>query len=196
MSIRITDMADFYGRLGLIILIASVWLIAEYLLNSFSVYTVAKRRGMPNPVMAWVPIVRYRTLGALCDHYDCTRGVKRSWSKVLFILAIVTYAFVLVICVLALVQVSRHGAWFAYESYENTPSNGTVCAALLLSALGCVVALGLSACRIICLFKFFESCRPKDAVKFLLLSILVPFAYPFCMLCCRNYDLGLPKANK
>lgn len=195
MSIRITDMAEFCGRLGLIILIASIWLIAQYILNSFSVYTAAKRRGMHDPVTAWVPIVRFRTLGALCDHYDGARGIKRNWSKVLFALAIVTYAFVLIAGILALVQIARNVAWFAYESYEDASPSEIVAtrAVIVFSAAGSVAALGLSACRIICLFKFYRSCRPKDAVKFLLLSLFVPFAQPVCLFCCRNYDLGMPQ---
>ncbi len=201
MNVRITDVADFYGILGVILLIASVWLIAEYLLSSFSVYTVAKRRGIPNPVTAWVPILRYRTLGAVCDHYEDARGIKRNWRTVLFTLAIVTAACVLVLYIVCFVRIAGMALServAAYDAALLTPGEFVSAfggAIALLAAAG-IAAAGLSACRIICLFKFFESCRPKDAVKFLLLSILVPFAYPFCMLRSRNYDLGLPQAGK
>ena len=66
-------------------------------------------------------------------------------------------------------------------------------AIIVLLIIGCILfAASLAAavayiiCQYICLFKIFESTVPEKAVKYLLLSILVPLAYPICLMKCRN----------
>ena len=46
--------------------------------------------------------------------------------------------------------------------------------------------------KIICTFKLFESTVPEKAVKYLILSILVPLASPICLFRCRNQGYSNP----
>lgn len=181
----------------IIYLLALAWAVVQYVLTSLSLYTVAKRRGIPTPGLAWVPVASVWTLGAVSDQYDGTRGIQRKWRAALLTLAIIAYVCIFFGYIVMIAYLARMAMWSAYYSYTYSMSAEELFTSFggtfVLLILGFIAAAGLGACQIVCRFKFFESCRPKDALKFLLLSILVPFAYPICMMCCRKYDLGMPQ---
>lgn len=186
-------------------LVALAWAVLNYVLRSLSLYTVAKRRGLPNAGLAWVPAIWVWTLGAICDQYDGTRGIQRKWRVTLLVLTVIGYAavligYILMIAQLARFAISQQNYAYAYRyDYEYAkyamPAEfiGAIVGGAAVMILGAIAASAATVCQWICQFKFFESCRPKDALKFTLLSILVPFAQPICMMCCRNYDLGMPQ---
>ena len=49
-----------------------------------------------------------------------------------------------------------------------------------------LLSIAVSICYYICIFKIFESTVPERAVSYLLISLLVPFGYPICLMCCRK----------
>lgn len=190
------DMGIIFGILGVILFFVIAWAIVNYILRSLSYYTVAKRRGAPNPGLAWVPIVWVWTQGGICDQYDATRGIKRKWRVVLLTLSIIAAAGILIGFILMIAQAASTAV--SYYRYYNdfeamSGMMGAFGDAIMLLSLAGAAGGALVVCQMICQFKFFESCRPNDAVKFLLLSNLVPFAQPICLMCCRNYDLGMPQ---
>ena len=197
-----------YFSSAMIALVAIIWLVAlawavlNYVLRSLSIYTVAKRRGSPNAGIAWVPVIWVWTLGGICDQYDGTRGIQRKWRVTLLILTVIGYAavfigYILMIAQLAKLAISQqnyvYGYRYDYEYAVPAEFVGALAGGTVLMILGAIAASAAAVCQWICQFKFFESCRPKDALKFTLLSILVPFARPICLMCCRNYDLGMPQ---
>ena len=44
----------------------------------------------------------------------------------------------------------------------------------------------------ICYYDLFRSCSPKNAVLYLVLSIVVSITMPFFIFACRNSDEGMP----
>lgn len=63
--------------------------LVQYILTSLALYTIADRRGIKNPWLAWLPVAYYWLLGSIADNYDETHGINRSWRKTLLILALI-----------------------------------------------------------------------------------------------------------
>ena len=188
------NIAAIFGVIGVITLIAMAWAVVDYVLSSIAFFTVARRRRISNAWMAWVPILRFWALGGICDHYDSTRGFKRSWRKILLTLTIVVVGCGVIFEIVTIAQTVSLTLTYEYSNYVDVFTViGSLAGVYAMLIVMIIVASALSVCQMICQFKFFESCRPDDAVKFLLLSLLVPFASPFCLFSCRNYDLGLPQ---
>ena len=63
--------------------------IAAYVLQSLGYYTIAQRRGIKHPWMAWVPLLNLWILGSISDQYRyVARGQIRNRRKVLLGVAI------------------------------------------------------------------------------------------------------------
>ena len=63
--------------------------IAAYVLTSLAIYTVARRRGLNNPWLAWIPIINWWLLGSLSDQYQyVVKGKNTSRRKWLLVLNI------------------------------------------------------------------------------------------------------------
>ncbi|MBQ6431362.1 MAG: hypothetical protein IJJ99_05770 [Oscillospiraceae bacterium] len=195
---NINDMENLMSILSVIALVVEALLLVQYVLCSLSLYTVAKRRAIPSPWYAWLPVIRAWTLGAICDQYDETRGFRRKWRTVLLTVTAAATAVFLLVSLVALALTVEFINPPEYLSYEETltaalESSGGFYFLLIVML---VAASALNACQMICTFKFFESCRPNDTMKYLLLSLLVPFAQPICLMCCRDYDLGMQPSDK
>lgn len=58
--------------------------ITSYVLGSLGTYKIAKRRGIHNPWLAWLPVGQAWVLGSISDHYQyIARGKTRNYRKVL-----------------------------------------------------------------------------------------------------------------
>ena len=65
--------------------------IAAYVLTALALYTIAKRRGLNHPWLAWIPVASAWILGSLSDQYRyVVRGENKSKRKVLLTLSILT----------------------------------------------------------------------------------------------------------
>lgn len=156
------------GVLGIVLLVA----IAFYVLESLSVYTIAKRRGIKNPGLAWVPIANYWVLGCISDQYKyVAKGQIQNRRKVMLTLAITS-------AVLSIISTS-------VEYY--VPG-----LAVVLSLANYGVSIAAMVFWYMALYDLFNSCNPKNSVLFLVLSILLGVIRPFFLLACRNKDLGMP----
>ena len=65
--------------------------VAVYVLQSLSIYTIAKRRGIQKPALAWVPVANVWLLGSISDQYRyVVKGEYKSKRKILLTLSILT----------------------------------------------------------------------------------------------------------
>ena len=77
-----TGISIFYGLYSLA---GSTVGIAAYVLRAWGMYAIAKRRGINNPWMSWVPVLDLWVLGCISDQYQY--GVKdkicnrRKWLR-------------------------------------------------------------------------------------------------------------------
>ncbi len=177
------------------------WTLTNYILRSIGLFTVAKRRGLANYGLAWVPVGYLWTVGGIADDYDSTHGVSRKWRHALLWLALACGVLCMALNFVLLISVFSAGfaaAQSQMAGWNSLRMPEQLLPAILAFYLGSLPLYMLSAaknvCTWICYYKLFESCNPKKSVLLLLLSLLVPFAFPFCLLSCCRKDLGMPSA--
>lgn len=173
---------------GLVITILGVMLIYAlllYVFQSVSLYTIASRRGIRYPGLAWVPIGNSWILGSISDQYHYANyRLIRNRRKLLLGLAIAQLASGIVSYPLVLLLENSLGGSIA-DIYTST--------AILVIVELCIVALSIVSCVFvfICQYNLYKSCNPNTATVFLVLSILFGL-YPFFFFADRNKDLGMP----
>ena len=182
---------------GLISGVPSILLgIAAYVLSSMALYTMAKRRGLNNPWLAWIPVVNCWIVGSLSDQYRyVVKGENKSKRKVLLTLNIINSCLCLVMIVVAvvmavnLVKLAMTGAnEMAILSAVMGPVMGV--AGLSLPVLGVVIAYAIV--YYMALYDVYKSMDPGNCVLFLVLSIIFNVTEPFFLFFNRNKDLGMP----
>lgn len=191
--------------LGGIIVIAVVLIIglvafglgvANYIMTSMSLYTIANRRKISNPWLAWLPLGASWITGAIVDRHDEMQGVRRKWRITLLVLELIFYVayiigFVAMIFFIVAVGISQESSIADIGMFLGA---FLVAYAVLIAAV--LAATVLAFCRYICIYKIFEVTRPEKAIKYILLSLLVPLASAVCLLKCKDSILGMPKVEE
>ncbi|MDO4608412.1 MAG: hypothetical protein Q4B40_04390 [Clostridia bacterium] len=192
-------MAFAAGLLFIILIFVYLFLFAylvfSYVMTSLSLMTIAKRRAVQNPWLAWVPVGNYWVLGAIITEYDGRNGIKRRWDKVLLTLGIIFGACVVIFFIATIIFVV-----FAIGAQERpslvginvgaAAAAGIWFFAAYIALILCSVAVSFIA--LVCYYKLFESTVPEKALKYFLLSFLCPFAAPICLFLCRNKGYEVP----
>lgn len=154
--------------------------VADYVMTSLSLYTLAKRRGIRGAGLAWVPVANYWIIGSLANEIDNQKGMARKWNVVLLSLAAIGLGGVLVAYAALIVA----GIVYAFVAMDSLLL--LVLPFYILLILAMVVSVALSICSAVCIYKIFESTVPEKAVKYLLLYLLVPLGAGICMMKARN----------
>lgn len=166
----------FVWQLVLFFLILSVLC---YVFYCFGLYTIAKRRQLNKPGLAFVPVVNYYILGSIADQYDMLwTGRNIKLKKVLLWLgAGFISVYVLFFCLFVFGSNAFEAVfiWFPFLF-------------LLLFPAGIV----LIVFQFIALHKVYRSCTPDNAVVLIVLSIIFSIITPFVLFAIRNSDKGLP----
>lgn len=178
------------------LLVSPLISIALYVLSSLGLYTIAQRRCLNAPWLAWIPVARVWLLGSLSDQYRyVTRRQTSSRRKILLVLDILSAVLkvILLICVIALAGQVITAVFSAY-------SIDSVITSLLSTLIGLLgllvplaaVSIAYTIVRFMALYDVYKSLDPGNCTLFLVLSILFPVTEPFFLLCNRNKDLGMP----
>lgn len=199
------NLSDYYGDLpfggdeSIVFIVFAVWLIlmlfvliysvVVYVLQSVGMYTIAKRRGIRNPWLSWLPIGNAWILGSISDQYQyVANGNIRSRRKVLLGLSIATYALMIIYYICKMIAIIQ-SAIFEYQPVDMLGGllleTGFV---LVMGALGIINAVF----AYMAYYDLFDSCNPKHSVVFLVLGIFFSFLLPFFVFACRKKDLGMP----
>jgi hypothetical protein len=179
--------AVFFGIFYLIMLAFSV---AKYVLHALGLYVVAKRRGIRNPWLSWIPIAEVWILGSLSDQYQYVKkGKIRNRRKVLLGLNI---GMCLAIIPL-LISIVGAALSEATGSMNSDAAFGVMLATMLLTYLA-IIVLGiiLLIFEYIALYDLYASCNPDNAVLYLVLTIFLGVVLPFFVFICRKKDGGMP----
>lgn len=190
--------AEVMLALGTLLIVVSVIALIFYIFESAGLYTLAKRRGIHYPGLAWVPVARDWVMGSLSDQYAMRLGQNKSYRKVLPALgAVVTILAVLVLSFIIqfMVRLATGDPVLYAQLYQ--ASNNPEEAVLLIFgsvvpfvSILYIVGIVYMVFYFITLYKLFQSCRPGSAVGYLLLSIFLGFLRPFLVFACRNSDEG------
>ncbi len=186
----------FLGVIFLLYLVIIGIGIASYIMQALALHDLGKRRNIKNPWLAWIPVLGFGQwiIGSLADEYDARNGIKRKWRVTLlctilafFALLIVGYVVLIVGAIMMAIQDEIYGEVMTASAVT------TIVVGYIVMMIAAVGSVAFSVCQYICIYKIFESTVPEKAVKYLLLSLLVPLAYPICLLKCRKQ--GYPEAQ-
>lgn len=150
---------------GLAILLLAV---VVYVFQSIGLYTIAKRRGIQNPWLAWLPIGSEWIAGSIADQYRyVVKGEETNRRTILLVLGIVDIIL-----------------------------SGAVAEFLSDSAVVDLAVTGVGIATLvfwqIALYDLYTSCNPKNNVLFLVLGIIFPFMPAFFIFANRKKELGMP----
>lgn len=175
----------------LIVLLSLVYSIVVYVLQSLGLYSIAKRRGIHNPWLAWIPVGNMWIVGSISDQYQyVVKKNVRNRRKTLLGLMIALYALFVLIYVFAFAfGFSAAGAAITQElSAMIAPF-----VLLLICYLALLVIAVIAAVyQYIALYDLFLSSRPNSATVFLVLGIFFNFLLPYFVFACRKKDEGMP----
>ena len=176
------------GVLGVFVLVVGLFVLVGYVYQSVGLYTLAKRRGIQNPWLAWLPVGNYWIAGSIADQYRyVTEGSVKNRRTILLALSIAG------IVVSSLISTMINGSFMLSTgevSMDQLASLGTLGTVLNLVTSG--LELATFVFWQIALYDLYTSCNPKNNVLFLVLGILFGFLVPFFIFACRNKEEGMP----
>ena len=170
--------------------------IAMYVFSALAIYTIATRRGIRKPWLAWIPVANVWLLGSLSDQYRyVVKGEIKSKRKVLLVLNIlikVLSGAMVGVAVAAVVGTT-------VEFFHGTVGEAAMRAIMgpLVTILGLAlpmagIAIAFAVIRYMALYDVYRSVDPVNCVLFTVLSILFGVTEPFFLFFSRNKDLGMP----
>lgn len=188
--------------------------VLVYILQALALYTIAQRRGIKKPWLAWIPVVNVWILGSISDQYQYVvkKQVKNKRKVLLGLNIAITILAILLIAALiwlfaSLVMV---GVSMNLFSSGNMPGANidTYAFEALADEIGvlllmCLTVLPLLVLVIIhtvyfymALYDVFRSCEPKNSTLYIVLSLVGNFVidgvYCIFLMLCKDKDLGMP----
>ena len=173
------------GIFVIVYLVVLAWGIVSYVLGAVGMYRIAKRRGIHHPWLAWIPVGNCWLLGSIADHYQYIAKQKTTYRRrVLLILNIIAVASGFLLGLTTSLS----------ESFMTGSAVGILMIAFTviasLAAIG--VAIANAVFCYIAYYDLFRSCKPNNAVLFLILSIVFSATLPVFVFACSNFDQGMP----
>ena len=170
-------------------------LIATYVLKSLGMYTIAKRRGISKPWLAWVPFGQSWMLGCISDQYQMVAKGKQKSKRRLLLTLDIAYCVIYGLYMLATYAgelsplLLQSGAGEAVEILLFVQS-------LCMFVFGIsvmVISITYTVYHYIAFYDLYRSCNPRTAVLFLILNIFLPTVVGavFVLVDCKK-DLGMP----
>lgn len=182
---------------------SSIISLAVYLFTALALYTIANRRGIKNPWLAWIPWGNMWILGSIADDYQMkVNGRKKARRKVLLGTSIATSILAMVVVALAIViLVFIFAAMLSGGELENLELSEDSTLVVGFAALGAALfslpmlalAVWQAVFQFIALYEVYKSCDPGNAVLYLVLSIFISICQPVFLFISRNKDDGMPK---
>ena len=189
-------MEDMYVVISALISIVPTLLIrvAAYVLTAMGLYTIAQRREIGKPWLAWIPVVNSWILGSISDQYQyVVKGKNKSKRKVLLVLRILSAVLGITMVVLGISAVA--GAILAGDAaLDNVLGITIAMLGLCIPMLG--IAIASAVVRYMALYDVYRSVDPGNSVLFLVLSIFVGITEPFFLFFSRDKDAGMPPRKR
>ncbi len=204
--LEVLERIDFYDLTGGIA-------VAAYVLEAWVLYTIARRRWIQKPWLAWIPVVNMWILGSISDQYHyVTKREVRNKRKLLLGLNIALCAAAVAFLAVLIGLIVSFLIMSGRTIIEIMPGADMIDGEQLLEALAnnlgqllllVVMIVPLAGLAItstvykwIAVYDLFRSCWPAKAKLFILLSVFGSFVaegvHVVFMLLCRNKDLGMP----
>ena len=167
--------------------------IVAYVLQSIGMHTIAKRRGIKNPWLCWLPIGNAWILGSISDQYQyVAKGKVRNRRKVLLALAIAAGCITAVLVVLAFVGALYMMGYGAVVLGAEVAAGAMLVVVIMVYLLIVALVIVQAVLQYMALYDLFASCNPNNSTLFLVLSIFFSVTLPFFVFFSRKKDLGMP----
>lgn len=171
--------------------------LVVYVITAGTLYTIAERRGIDKPWLAWIPVCQLYLLGAISDHYQLiaryTTTNNRKTLLWLQIVMLVLLALALLLAGDAMIQTARMDttvpSYIDVWEHVVLDLKGIVVVALLLF----VTAVLTVGTEYVALYDLYRSCDPDNSVLYLVLSIFLSITMPVFLLIVCDRDAGMPK---
>ena len=175
-------------------------IIAAYVLRSIGLYAIAKRRGISNPWLAWIPVAWVWILGSISDQFRYVTKAqvkhKRITLLVMQLIQVVATTALMVILGVAVAELVNMGIVSGDEEALMTEAMILVFKFMGMALVLGGIALATAIIRYIALNDLYMSVNPGNAALFLVLSILFSITEPFFIFFNRKKDTGmLPRCD-
>ncbi|MBQ7802069.1 MAG: hypothetical protein IJ375_07080 [Oscillospiraceae bacterium] len=190
------DLMEFVGEFGVaiigillaVVLVVAAVAILEYVFQAVGLYTIAKRRGINNPWLAWIPVANVWILGSIADQYQyVARGRVKNKRKILLILGIASLVVSGVFGVIG---------ELAMTAMYNSGADSVIAVSGVVGTLSSLVSWGIRIAHLVfwhmALYDLYNSCNPENSVLFLVLGIVFGVTVPFFIFGNRKKDGGMP----
>lgn len=169
------------GGIGIAAVIFTVLIsVAVYVLHAYGIYTIARRRTIHHPWLAWLPVGEMWILGSISDQYQyMVKGKVCSRRKVLLGMSIASCALMIPVFANAV-------------TFMLTVEMGAFAILMALSMVISVLGIVQTVFLYMAYYDLFRSCNPENAVLFLVLGILLNGTLPFFVFAVRKKDQGMP----
>ena len=189
----------------LLFIVALITLVVVRLIFArLGLYSVAKRRGLRHPWLAWLPLGNQYMLGKISDQYQEKvqgRRTHRCWVVTLLgslswigqlVTAFLILLMLLSVLIMVFAAVFSLGLIFLNNSLEDL--FGDLLEPFIAMCIIGIASAGGTILRYMALYDLYRSCNPGAAKVFLIMSIIFSVAEPFFIFSCRNMDEGMPSA--
>ena len=173
------------GVFLIVYFLAMAFSVVSYVLSAVGMYRIAKRRGIHHAWLAWIPVGSNWLLGSISDHYQyVTKQKPTRRRKVLLTLSLITLGAGSVLL----------GGGITAAILLSEEAN--IALAIVLVVVAYFVVMGLSIAisviSYIAYYDLFRSCKPGNAVLFLILGVIFNVALPFFVFFISHSDEGMP----
>lgn len=179
---------------------SSVMAITAFVFMAIGLYTIAKKRCIRHPWLAWIPVANLWLLGCVSDQYRyVTKNQERTRRKRMLTLAIIQVVNLALAGLLGIVFFVKLGAWVSMGQPAADAAGviGLLCGLSLLILPLLVVSIWLLIEQFCAYYDLFSSCNPENKTVFTVLSIVAAFfGYnvlgAIFVFICRNKEAGMP----
>ena len=178
-----TNIISFVQQIIYVLILAI--LVTNYVFTAKSMYGIGKKLNLNKTGFAWVPFVSSFVVANIADKIDDIDDIKESGKKLGQKLRLTTtvsvaiMTFTLLVCGFAIANI-RHALFIKEVSLVFT-------AFLLLMLLGFATFMTFRYFyTLYCTYKVFKYIESDKAVKYLLVSIVLPLGKAFLLRKCRN----------
>lgn len=181
--------------------------ICTYVFMAIGMYTIAKRRGINHPWLAWIPFGNTWLLGCISDQYRyVAHGQEKSKRKLMLGFEIATAATGTITIVAVIIGIIQMFGGMDMDMMVVVEPDATyiaeALAPIVVALVLCFVMLGfaiaLTVLQYMALHDLFKSCNPATSTVFLVLSIVLSLfgfgvVQAIFVFVTRNKDLGMPQ---
>lgn len=174
----------------LLFVLAAAICVLTYVFQGIGLFTIARRRKISNYGLAWVPVGNMWIMGSIADNFS----VKTSgWDKKLRHWILWLFIGAYVFCGIGYVFILFTGFYTEMHYIYSAGLIGLIIGGIAMLLIGAGALVAALVLEYISLYRVYKSCKPENAVIFIILSILFNITIPFFLFAMRNSDEGIPK---